>query len=261
MNSKKLWTAFAVIFLYLLLTGLIAAGSALLFQQLAWKWGVPFALGCVFWVGSLLLCILREKAFLFSPFALLTNALGAGFCIGAYVLGEKISFDWKILPLIAFTVSATYLLLMVFLSVPKLKQKIWYVIVSYVLWMTGSVFLCLWLCPLLLQRVGLALPPKMGMLLFFFLLLLGFLALGSVSPVDDFEELLTAIIIPALIATFFILVIVLLCLGGCDDCSCDGCEGCCDCGDCSGGQYNSTSYGKHRKTTMSEMSGSPPTWL
>lgn len=258
MNSKKLWQAFAAIFLYLLFTSFLATGSVRLFRMFGSKWGVPFAMGCVFWIFSLIFCLAREKSFLFTPLALVFNAVGAGLFIGAYALGEKISLAWQTLPLIAIFIAATYLLLMLLLSVPVLKRKIWYVIIVFVLSVTASVLLSVYLFPVLLTGAGMDLPKKFGLLLAFFLLLFGFLALGSLAPVDDFTELLTAIVAPALIATFFILIIVLLCLGGCDDCDCgDGCDGCCDCGDCSGGQYNSTSYGKKHKTTMSQISDLP----
>ena len=256
MNSKKLWTSFILIVIYLLLTAFVASGSANLFVTIGWKWGVPFAVGCIFWVLSLVLFLCREKAFLFSPFSLLSNAVGAGFFIGAYIIGKKLAFSWIALTALSFSVSLTYLVLMLFLSVPVIKRKIWYVIIAFALCVTASVFLSQFLFS---KGAGMHLPQKSGMFFFFFLFLYGMLALGSLAPVDNFEELLTFILIPSLVSTFFIAIIVLFCLAGDGDCDCgDGCEGCCDCGDCSGGEYNSTTYGKRRSTTMSQMSNTPP---
>ena len=259
MNSKKLWASFALIFIYLLLAALVASGSASLLLRIAWKWGVPFAFGCVFWVGSLVFFLYREKAFLFSPLSLASNAVGAGLLIGSYLVGKKIAVAWTVFAALSALIAATYLLLMLLLSVPVLKRKIWYVIVVFVLSVTASILLSVYLFPVLLTGAGMDLPKKLGLILAFFLLLYGALALGSVAPVEDFEELLTILIAPALIATFLLAIIVLLCLAGGDGCDCgDGCDSCCDCGDCSGGEYNSTSFGKRRKSTsMSQISNLP----
>ena len=259
MNSKKLWQAFSLIFTYLLLASFLAYGSATLSASLGWQWGASFGIGVVFWVLSLVFFILltNKDLFVFAVLALLCNAIGAGLFIGAFAVGKNIPLDLGALPTIGGSVAVCYLLLMALLTVPKLKNKIWYVTVCYVLWMIVSIFLARWLLPLLLQAFGLHQPPETGMFLLFFFLLLGFFALGSLFPVDDLTELLKATVTPVLIATFLLLVIVLLCLAGCDDCDCgDGCDGCCDCGDCSGGQYNATGYGKRKPPSvrMSELS-------
>ncbi len=260
MNSKKLWQAFSLIFTYLLLASFLAYGSATLSASLGWQWGASFGIGVVFWVLSLVFFILltNKDLFVFAVLALLCNAIGAGLFIGAFIVGKNIPLNFGSLITLAFMVAGCYLLLMALLTVPKLKYRIWYVVVCYIIWIVGSIFLARWLLPLLLQAFGLRQPPETGMFLLFFFLLLGFLALGSLIPADDFTELLKATVTPALVATFLLLVIVLLCLAGCDDCDCgDGCDGCCDCGDCSGGRYNSTGYGKRKPTAirMSELSG------
>lgn len=256
MNSKKLWHSFAVILTYLLLASLIATGGSRLCDLLHAKWGVPFGVGVALWIASLVFYLARDQHVSFISLSLFTNALGAGLFIAAFIVGKSIALDFALLPILALSISALYLFLMMLLSVPKLKHKIWYVVICFVLWMTGSIFFGSWLCPHILRLSALQTPNESDVFLVFFFILLGFLSLGSLLPADNFFELLGAMVIPALVATFFILVIVLLCLAGCDDCDCgDGCGECCDCGDCSGGQYNSTAYGKRSKTqTMAGMS-------
>ena len=259
MNSKKLWHSFAVILTYLLIVSLIATGSSLLFKNFKAPWGVPFGVGVGLWIASLVFCLARDQHISFIPLSLLTNALGAGLFIAAFIVGKNITLDFAALPILALTIAALYLFLMMLLSVPNLKYKIWYVVICFVLWMTGSIFLGSWLCPHILRFSALQTPNELDIFLVFFFILLGFLSLGSLLPADDFSELLGVMVIPALVATFLILFIVLLCLAGCDDCDCgDGCGECCDCGDCSGGQYNSTAYGKRSKNVQTMASMSEP---
>ena len=142
MNSKKLWTAFCLILGYLCFTTLISVGGARLFVFLGWKWGLPFAFGGVFWVLSLVLFLCREKAFLFSPLALLSNAVGAGLFITSFIVGKKIPVSWSTLFTTSVFLTMTYLILMLFLTVPTLKRKIWYVVIAFLLSITASILLC-----------------------------------------------------------------------------------------------------------------------
>ena len=253
MNSKKLWHSFAVILTYLCLVAGIATLGSIFFQNVQSNWVVALIVGVGFW---LILCALHEKHVAFTILAFITNAVGAGFSIAAFVIGKSLSLSVFALPMLAVMVAFLYLLLMALLTVTPLKNFIWYVIVSSLVWITASVLVGVFLFPTFFGIFQIPLPNEFGLLLTFFFLLLGFLAMGTLFQAEDFFELLFHMIGPALIATFFIIVIVLLCLAGCDSCDCDGgCDGGCDCGSGQGGKYNPTTYGKKRSsTTMSSYS-------
>ena len=259
MNSSKLWHSFALILTYLLFTALIAAVGSSFFENINAHWGFPIGIGAAFWIASLILWFQHEKHNLFIVFALLTNGIGAGFSIAAYIVGMAIEIKLPFLLAFAAMIAGLYLILMLLLTIPYLKDLVWYVAVCYIVWMTGSVLLGVFVFPHIFEALQLPLPAEFGIFLLFFFLLLGFLALGTLMPVDRFFDLIRNTILPALVATFFIIIIVLLCLAGCDDCDCgDSCGDCCGCdgGDCSGGKYNSTGYGKRTQSsqTMSSMS-------
>ncbi len=253
MNNKKLWHTFGVIFFYMLFTALLALGCSALFRVFNATWLVPFIIGVVFWIASLVFLALREEHIACTFGALLCNVLGCGFFIGAFLIGKNITLPFLSLPLLSVFISLLFLLLMLLLT-PATHQKLWYVIPAYILWLTGSIFATVYLAPLLLETCNLAIPAETEMFLLFFLVIFGFLSLGAVfGSAEDFIELLQMLILPAICATFFILIIVLLCLLGCDDCEC-GDGDCCDCCDCSGGELRSTTYGKKKRTSMSKIS-------
>lgn len=259
MNSSKLWHSFALICTYLLFTALIANIGSLCFQNVEAHWGILLGIGIVFWGLSLIFVAQGEKHKLFLIFALIANVIGAGSAIAAYIVGMAIEITILALFALAIMIAFLYLFLMLLLTVPNLKYAIWYVVICYIVWMTGSVLLGVFVFPHIFEALHLPLPAEFGMFLLFFFLLLGFLALGTMFPVEEFFDLIRNTILPALAATFLIIIIVLLCLAGCDDCDCgDSCGDCCGCdgGDCSSGKYNSTGYGKKSPSsqTMSSMS-------
>ena len=151
-------------------------------------------------------------------------------------------------------IAALYLILMLLLTIPHLKDLGWYVAICYVVWMTGSVLLGVFVFPHIFEALHLPLTAEFGMFLLFFFLLLGFLALGSLMPADGFFDLLRVCVLPSLIATFFILFVVLAALTECDDCDCGG--DCCNCEPCSCADAAPTQYGKRSPSsqTMSSMS-------
>lgn len=260
MNSKKLWHAFGILFAYLIVTALLAVETAKLFVRWHCGWGVPFTIGTILWLISLVvLLVLMKNSHLSDSLALLIfpiNVAASGFLIAAFIVGKNDLAQPSSILLMATLVACCYLLLMAFLTVPSLKDRVWYQIVCYIIWMVGNVFLCSFLFDVFAAVFSLAIPAERSMLFLFFFILLGLLAIGTLLSSDNFKELLSTMILPAMIATFLIAIIVLLALAGGD-----GCDGC-DCGgeacDCSGGKHNATKYGgmnkKSRNTTLSELS-------
>ena len=249
MKSKKLWTAFAVISSYLILCALLIGLNAWVFRSVgAHGWGYPCGFGIALWIGSIVFFCARAKRKPFALFALICNALSSGLLISAYVIGTQTDVSLVSLLFLAAFVAVIYLLFMLLLSLP-VHNAVWYVIVAYVVWLSATVCAGIFLYPIIANAWGI-LPINYGMLLLFFLLIIGFLAFGSVLPVDNKNELLSALVIPSVIATCFIAVIVILVLSGGDGCDCGDA---CDCGDCSGGQYNSTSYGKKKTQPIQTM--------
>ena len=256
MNSTKLWHSFAVILTYLVFAAFIATGVNVLFQNLHIHWGFPFRIGAALWIASLILWFQHEKHNMFIILALLTNAIGAGFAIAAFAVGKALELSFFALPALAAMIAALYLILMLLLTIPYLKDFVWYVAVCYIVWMAGSVLLGIFVFPHIFRAFQLATPAEFGIFLTFFFLLLGFLAVGTVIPVDDFFDFLRALLLPSLIATFLILFIVLLGLSQGECCDGAECGDCCDCGGGSNSKSNPTGYRKksHSSQTMSSMS-------
>jgi len=253
MKSRKLWHSFAVIFGYLLLTALLSSAFGSLFKHFRANWIFPFAVGVLFWIGSLIFSLFTEKRPRFALFALPCNLFGASFAIAAYIVGENIAVDFRFLPVLILLLSVAYILFMGILSLPKLPYYVAYVAIGYLLWMTGLILASIYLFPTIFSLLGISLPISYGIFFAIFLTLFAFLAFGTLLPADGFLDLALKLILPSLASTFLVLLIVLLCLAGCDDCDCDGAD-CCDC-DCSNGKYNATSYNKKTQTnaTMSTM--------
>lgn len=259
MNSSKLWHSFALICTYLLFTALIANIGSLCFQNVEAHWGFPIGIGAAFWIVSLILWCQHEKHNLFIVFALLTNGIGAGFSIAAYIVGTSIQITFPFLLALAAMIAALYLILMLLLTIPHLKDLGWYVAICYIVWMTGSVLLGVFVFPHIFEALHLPLTAEFGMFLLFFFLLLGFLALGTLLSADGLFDLLQVSILPSLIATFLLLVIILgvLTQGECGDC-CE-CGEACNCGGGESGKKSSpTKYGGKRgfSQTMSSISNS-----
>ncbi|MBQ8374414.1 MAG: hypothetical protein IJX98_02430 [Clostridia bacterium] len=250
MNGKKMWHALGVIALYLCTAALTACLGAWIFSALRAPWGVPLGIGVAVWALSIVFFALREKSKAFQFCAVPLNALASGVLISAFIVGKALTVEPVSLLLLACFCALCYLFLMALLTVPRLSEKIWYQIVAFAVWMTGSVFLCIWLYPLLLGSLNLALPERETFLLFF-LLLLGFLAFGSLLEAENFPALLLNLTAPAMIATCLIGLIVIAVLSGCDSFDCGDCGGC-DGG--SGGTHNAKRYGGQSKIkTMSDL--------
>jgi len=249
MNNVKLWHTFGIIVGYFTLVAAVTYGVGLL-DTYAVGWGVPFGVGIAVWIGAVVLFFLREKKSAFSIFPLPMSAIACGLCFGAFILGQHLTVDINDLVIMAAIVAACYLLLMLLLTFTPLKNRAWYEIVCFVLWLaasiTGSIFAC---------NAALPSMPERGIFLLFFLLLLGLLSVGSLIETDDFAELWTMLIVPAFIATGAIAVIVLLIVSegdGCDSCDCGDCtDGC----SCENGNHNGTTYTKKQKhsTTMQNL--------
>ncbi|MBQ2740015.1 MAG: hypothetical protein IJF39_00140 [Clostridia bacterium] len=241
MNSAKLWHTFAIIVGYLCTVAFISCGIGAL-NLYHWHWGIPFGVGIALWIASILFYVLREKHSKFYIFPLPMSAIACGLLIGAFILGENCTVYLNTLVPLALLVSACYVLLMLLFTVQPLKHRIWYQVVCYILWLGSCIALTIFAVPTLLPKL-----PQNGMFLLFFLLLLGFLSLGSMIETEDFAELWTSITLPAFAATGIIGVIVLLVIT-----DGDGCDAC-DCGDCGcskeKGKHIGTGYTKKQKTT------------
>ncbi len=269
MNSKKMWHALIALSGYLILTAAITVGIAKLFTIWNCKWGVPFSIGCVIWVISLILTlILIEKNSIKESFALLLyplNSIACGFLIAAYIIGKNDSVQFLSLVLMASLLACSYLLLMILFTIPSLKEKLWYQIVSYIIWFVGSIFLCVFLFNFLSTAFAIPIPQERDMLFIFFFIILFLLSIGTLFSTANFYELLSLMILPACIATFFIGVIILAALSGCDSCDCDCGDSCGESCDCNKGKHNATQYTEVRRsepyTSFSDISDGNIRWL
>lgn len=252
MQSKKLWQAFGIIFLYLLLTAGVAFGSAQIFHICHAPWGVPMGIGIGLWIVCIILFVKRKENRWLGIVGLFLNALACGILISAYIIGKNIFPPATALLSFAALVGTCFLLLMLFLSVTKLCDKIWYQILVFLVWIGVSIFLCLCLYGKISKTIGFSMDGTLFPL--FFLLILDFLSLGVFIETEDFFDLAAFLSAPALCATCIVGIVVLLCLAG-DGCDCDCGSGCCDGCTCSEGNHNATRHNKRNGvTTMSEIS-------
>lgn len=248
MKSKKMWQALAIMFGFMLLSALIAwaTGSAAPGLGLSDKWGLPFVFGIIFMIASVVFSLLRGRLPRSSWISLLLNSVACGLLIGAYLVGENFKAPLAEVVGSALAPAAFFLVLMAALTVPKLNEKRWYVILCYILWAVA------------LFGGGAATRSLMPsddtrssyMLLFLFSVAEAGLALGALLSADSFWGLLYGMVTPSTVCLGLIAVIVLVALACGDGGDCD-CGGCCDGCDCSPG-YGS---GKTKKTTMSELAG------
>ncbi len=252
MKSVKLWQAFALVVAYMTGAALFACAFFKLFTLLNSKWGVPFGIGVGFWVLSLIFFFLSEKGKPFTPVAFGINLLACALLFCAFAVAKERVLSFQVLPVFALILACFYLLLMLFLTPNRLNGNIWYVGTSFVVFLLLAIFGGVWLCQAYCKMFSLALPNEWKTFLVFFYILLTFLTLGSLATTESFSDLLTRTIAPALLATFFIGVIVLLALacGDGGDCDCD----CGDCCDCSGGEYGGVRHKKKNSITMSALS-------
>lgn len=250
MNQVKLWHTFGIIIGYLCLVALLACGVGAL-RAYSVPWGVPFGIGCGIWVAAILCLTQREKRRIFGILPLPMSATSCGLFVGAFILGKHLHIDINQLLVLALLVAACYLLLMLLLTITPLKDRIWYQIICFLVWLGASVTAMIFACNALFSDM-----QERGMFLLFFLLLLGFLAAGSLIETEDFLALWHMLIVPAFIATGIVGILVLLAVSGGD--GCDGCD-CGDCHDgcsCEGGKHDGTGYTKKQKsvTTMDSIS-------
>lgn len=248
MNSKKLWHSFALIFLYLTFVAVGSWGISKLFISLRSPWGVPFGIGVGVWITSLVFLILHENHPRLARWALTATAISCAFFITAFFIGKGISVSLLPVFFLSTFCAFCYLLLMLLMSVPKVSGLLWYEIVAFIVWLTGSVLLVVFALKPLLVCFSLTLPEH-GFLISFFLILLGFLAFGSLLEAENFSELFKMLSVPMLIATGIIALIVLLALSGCD--SCDGGD-CCDCSTGGDGKRKSTKHYTEKNSSTSE---------
>lgn len=249
MNSKKLWHSFALIFLYLVFTMFAAWIFASLFRALNAPWGIPIGIGIAVWVLALVFLIVHENHPVLARWALFLTALSCGFCIAAFLVGKGLSVSLLALLLLALLCAFCYLLLMALMSIPKASALLWYEILVFVLWLAGSVLLVVFTAQPLLAYFSLSLPEQ-GFMLAFALILLGFLAIGSMLDAESFSELLKMLAVPMLVATGLIALIVLLVLSGGDGCDCGDCR---DCSTGEGGKRKSTKHYTKKSVTTSDL--------
>lgn len=238
-----------LIFLYLTFVAVGSWGISKLFTSLRSPWGVPFGIGVGVWITSLVFLILHENHPRLARLALGLTAISCGFFISAFLVGKGISVSLLSLLLLSSLCAFCYFLLMLFMSVPNASGLLWYEIAAFLVWLTGSVLLVVFATQPLLSYFSLTLPER-GFLIAFFLILLGFLALGSLLNAESFSELVKMLSVPMLVASGLIALIVLLALSGCDSCDCaDSCD-CCDSG--GDGKRKSTKHYTKKSVTTSD---------
>lgn len=254
MKSKKIWQAFAVISGFVLLTGIFAWMTGKLFFLTGNKgqWWIPFAFGAVFMIVSIVFSFLRERLPRFSWLSLLANAIACGLFIGAFLTGKSVNPSlWKT-AVSAIAPAVFFLVLLLLLSVPSLKDKKWYIIVSFLIWliaMFGGGFL-IW-------KYFLPGFSSDAYLCFaMFSIAVSGLALGALLSADSFWELLYGMVTPSTVCIGFVAIIVLIALacGDGGDCDCGDCD-CCDSCDCSPGYGGGSGSKKPKHTTMGDLGG------
>ena len=241
MKSIKLWHVFALIIGYFAAVSGIAFGISVS----TLPWWLPFTVGALIWIAAIVFFIKRESMAKLGALALPATAISCGLFIGAYVRGVHIKVEFLDLALLAGLSAGCFLLLMALLTPNRLNGRVWYQILSLVVWLGISIAGCIFASRALLPDL-----PKRGIFL-----LLGFFGIGALIESYDFAETCSSLVVPLLVATCLIGVIALLLISGGDGCDCDG--GCCDGFDCSGGNHNGTQYTKKKQppTTMSNLSG------
>lgn len=252
MKSKKMWQAFAVICGFMLLAASIAWTVRAIFPDYTGdksRWGIPFGIGVVFMIASIILSAIRGRLPRSAWAALLFNSIACGLFVGAYLIGKGLGPLYGEIVAAALAPAAFFLVLMAALSVPKLKEKRWYIILCSILWVAalfGGGVAAWGFVPIGGNRW----VPYICLLLFS--IAVTGLALGALLSADSLWELLYGMVTPSTVCLGFIAVIVLVALacGDGGDCDCGG--GCCDGCDCSPG-YGSGK--KTKRTTMSELGG------
>lgn len=255
MTSKKMWQTLPITLVFMLVSALTAQLAFLLFSD--FKWPLSFGIGAAFMAASVVLSLMREKLPRLSWLALLLNSLACGFLIASFIIGKKAFLSvppqkvFLVLILAALVTSAFYLVLMLLLTVPRLKDKKAYIIFSYFLYLAAALcFGVLFLNNSFEKITGIAADETISTICFLFFVAAAALALGSLFRADGLKELLFALVTPSTFSVGFIAVVVLMALA-CGD------GGDCDCGgDCCSGCDCSPNYGKKnpKSTTMSGMS-------
>ncbi len=242
MKTPKLWKSFFLIFLYLVAVALTATAGGALFAGTPWQ--APLISGGALWLFSLVFVGLgqKRKPFLLGAFA--ANALGAGLAISAYTVGKALLLSPTLLLALAVLLALSFLALVLLLSISSISMII-YTVFSYLVWLGVTIVCGIFLYPLLFKLLGIALPEQYTTYLIFFLIIVGLLAVGALIPTENFWGVAQNLIVPALAATFTVLLLALLCLGEGDGCDCSGGDNCCDCG---GGSDKNT-----KRDTMSHL--------
>ena len=145
MNNVKLWHTFGIIIGYFTLVAAIAYGVGTL-SACGVGWGWPFGVGIAVWIGAIVLFLLREKKGAFGVFPLPMSAIACGLFFGAFILGQHLQVHINDLVIMAGIVAACYLLLMLFFSFSPLKNRVWYEIVCFILWLGASITVSIFAC-------------------------------------------------------------------------------------------------------------------
>ena len=238
MHSKKMWQTLLILFLFLFVSALLAWAAASLLK--AAKWQLVFGIGAGLMVVALVPLFLRAKYPKIAAMPLCINALACGFLVAAYFIGSKTALSLPAALYSALAASGAYLVFMLLLTVPVLRDKRIYIAVVSLLWcaalfLTGGI---LW------HTFG------AGYAAFtLFCIFSALFAFASLFPSQDMEELLCAFALPSSFAAGIVAVIVLCALAGDGDCDC--CDGA-DCGDCC--DCTPDYGGGKKRTTMSELS-------
>ena len=199
-----------------------------------------FGIGAGLMVVALVPLFLRDKYPKIAALPLCINALACGLLVAAYFIGSKTALSLPAALYSALAASGAYLVFMLLLTVPVLRDKRIYIAVVSLLWcaalfITGGI---LW------HTFG------AGYAAFtLFCIFSALFAFASLFPSQDMEELLCALALPSSFAAGIVAVIVLCALAGDGDCDC--CDGA-DCGDCC--DCTPDYGGGKKRTTMSELS-------
>lgn len=132
MHSKKMWQTLLILFLFLFVSALLAWAAGSLLK--AAKWQLVFGIGAGLMVVALVPLFLRDKYPKIAALPLCINALACGLLVAAYFIGSKTALSLPAALYSALAASGAYLVFMLLLTVPVLRDKRIYIAVVSLLW-------------------------------------------------------------------------------------------------------------------------------